>query len=73
VLVTEGEPVVLTEVCPKEIDEALALMKEARKADRSFVSNCRLLVLLCQCVVERCLDVEIHRVEKRQLAVVPIQ
>ncbi len=32
VLVTEGDPVVLTEVCPKEIDEVLALMKEARKA-----------------------------------------
>ncbi len=29
VLVTEGDPVVLTEVCPKEIDEVLALMKEA--------------------------------------------
>jgi Xaa-Pro aminopeptidase len=27
VLITEGDPVVLTEVCPKEIDEVLALMK----------------------------------------------
>jgi Xaa-Pro aminopeptidase len=32
ILVTEGEPVVLTEASPKEVDELLALMKEASQA-----------------------------------------
>ena len=32
ILVTDGDPVVLTEASPKEVDEVLALMREARQA-----------------------------------------
>jgi Xaa-Pro aminopeptidase len=31
ILVTDGEPVVLTEASPKEVDEVLALMRDARR------------------------------------------
>jgi Xaa-Pro aminopeptidase len=31
ILVTEGEPVVLTEASPKEVDDVLALMRDARR------------------------------------------
>jgi hypothetical protein len=32
ILVTEGDPVVLTEASPKEVDDLLAFMREARQA-----------------------------------------